>query len=102
MASPTLQCVLIVEDNDALREAMAVTVRQLGAEVLEAATSAEAIARLAERAPDLVIADVCLPDGSAHALFEAARQLAPEPLKIGISGKASPEQAFELSHVGVR
>jgi DNA-binding NtrC family response regulator len=102
MASPPLQWVLIVEDNDALRDAMAVTVRQLGADVLEASTAAEAIARLAERAPDLVIADVCLPDGSAHAVFEATRRLAPEPLKIGISGKASPEQAFELSLVGVR
>jgi CheY-like chemotaxis protein len=97
-----LQCALIVEGNGALREAMAVTVRQLGAEVLEATTSAEAIARLKERAPDLVIADVCLPDGSAHALFDATRRLAPEPLKIAISGKASPEQAFELSNVGVR
>jgi two-component system, response regulator RegA len=102
MALTPLQCVLIVEDNDSLREAMAAGVRQLGAEVLEAATCAEAIARLGERAPDLVIADVCLPDGSALALFEATRRLAPEPLEIAISGAASAEQAFELAQLGVR
>src|SRR5262245_3574793 len=102
MPSPPLECVLIVEDSDALLEAMAGAVRQLGAQVLEAATSARAIELLAERAFDLVIADICLPDGSAHALFEATCRLAPEPLKIAISGKASAEQAFELAQVGVR
>jgi two-component system, response regulator RegA len=102
MPSFPLECVLIVEDSNALRKAMAETVRQLGAEVLEAATSAEAIALLDEGAFDLLIADVCLPDGSAHALFEATRRLAREPLKIGISGKASAEQAFELAQLGVR
>ena len=102
MPSPPLEHVLIVEDSDALRGAMAETVRKLGAEVLEAATSAEALALLEQHAFDLVIADVCLPDGSAHEVFEATHQRAPQPLKIGISGKASAEQAFELARVGVR
>jgi two-component system, response regulator RegA len=103
MPSAPLDRVLIVEDNGALREAIAQTVRELGAEVLEAATSAQAIALLHEHAFDLVIADVCLPDGSAHALFEATPRIASrEPLKIGISGQASAEQAFELAQLGVR
>jgi two-component system response regulator RegA len=105
MASPSLpplRCALVVEDNDALREALAATVRQLGAEVFEAATAGDAIARLSERTPDLVIADVCLPDGSAHALFDASRRLTPQPLEIGISGQASAEQAFLLAQLGVR
>jgi two-component system, response regulator RegA len=102
MQMPPLKCALIIEDNDALRRAMAATVRQLGTDVLEASTSAEAFARLAEREPDLVVADVCLPDGSALALLDATRQLVPEPFKIGISGQASAEQAFELAQLGVR
>ena len=51
--------------------------------------------------PDLIIADVCLPDGSAVSIFEAARDLVPAPIKIGISGQASAEQAFELARLGV-
>jgi DNA-binding NtrC family response regulator len=102
MTSPSLQCVLIVEDNDALRAAMAGMLRDRGAEVIEASTTAAAIASMRERIPDLVIADVCLPDGSALNVFEETQRLAPEPMKIGISGQASAEQAFELARVGVR
>jgi two-component system response regulator RegA len=102
MSSPTaLDRVLIVEDNASLRHAIAKTVRDLGADVIEAETAREAIERLRD-APDLIIADVCLPDGSALAVFEAARHLTPEPIKIGISGRASAQQAFELAQVGVR
>ena len=101
MEVPTLARVLIVEDDDALRAAIARSVRQLGAFAIEASTARAAIARLRD-APDLVIADVCLPDGSSLSVFAATRRMSPEPLKIGISGQASAEQAFELAQLGVR
>ena len=102
MVLPTaIARVLVVEDNVPLRDAIARTMRQLGAEVIEAATARGAIERLRD-SPDLVIADVCLPDGSALAVFEAAQGLVPEPIKIGISGRASAQQAFDLSQLGVR
>jgi len=97
----TLERVLIVEDNRSLREAIARVVRQLGAAVIEAGTAREAIEGL-RQSPDLVIADVCLPDGSILAVLDAARTLSPEPLKIGISGRASAEEAFQLAELGVR
>jgi DNA-binding NtrC family response regulator len=102
MRRPTaIERVLVVEDNAPLRDAIAKTMRQLGAKVVEAGTAREAIECLRD-SPDLVIADVCLPDDSALALFEAARGLVPEPMKIGISGRASAQQAFDLSQLGVR
>ena len=97
-----LDRVLVVEDEVPLRRGIATLVRRTwGAEVLEAGTTGEALALLA-RAPDLIIADVCLPDGSALSFLEATVTHSPEPLKIAISGWASAEQAFALGQLGVR
>lgn len=94
--------VLVVEDEVPLRRGMALMVRRTwGARVLEAGSTREALALLSQ-APDLVIADVCLPDGSALDFLEATLQQSPEPLKIAVSGWASAEQAFALAQLGVR
>jgi len=101
MSSVALARALIVEDNAPLRAAIATMVGQVTGEVISVGTAREAIERLRE-SPDLIVADVCLPDGSALRIFEAARELVPHSLTIGISGVASAEQAFELAQLGVR
>jgi DNA-binding NtrC family response regulator len=93
--------VLIVEDDDVLLRALAQRVHAWGAVPILRSTASEGIEGLGH-APDLVIADVCLPDGSALAVFEATLDLSPEPLKVAISGIASAEQAFRLAQLGVR
>jgi len=94
--------VLVVEDEGPLRRGIAIMARRTwGARVFEAGDAGEALALLS-RAPDLIIADVCLPDGSVLPLFEATVGRSPEPLKIAISGWASAEQAFSLAQLGVR
>ena len=94
-----LRRVLLVEDHAPLRAAVASHFRRTGVEVLEAATTHGAIAFLTS-APDLILCDVCLPDGSAFDVFDASKHLSPEPLKIAISGAASAEEAFRLAQVG--
>ena len=54
--------VLNVDDNEAGRYAKTRLLRNAGFNVLEAATAAEAMARIAERPPRLVLLDVKLPD----------------------------------------
>lgn len=94
--------VLVVEDEVPLRRGIATMVRRTwSAEVLEAGSVEEALSLLSAT-PDLVIADVCLPDGSALSVLEATLQHSPEPLKVAISGWASAEQAFALAQIGVR
>jgi CheY-like chemotaxis protein len=93
--------ILVVEDNPALRSAIASLGRGWGASVIEAGTVREAVSLLAPT-PDLIVADVRLPDGSARAVFEAASALWPKPLTLAMSGAASPEEAFALAQVGVR
>jgi DNA-binding NtrC family response regulator len=46
--------------------------------------------------------DVRLPDGDAFTVLERARKLSPAPIRIAISGEASPEDAFRLAQLGVR
>lgn len=93
--------VLIVEDDPALRAAVARVVAQFGAEPFEAASLAEARDRLIETAPDLVLLDVRLPDGSGVELAEFAARQRPKPTVVAISGKATPSEAFDLGQVGV-
>lgn len=101
VAACKLERVLIVEDNAALRGAIAKLARSWGAVALEASTADQAI-RALRRPVDLVICDVRLPDGSAVSVLEKARSLSPEPAKIAISGVATAEEAFRLGQLGVR
>lgn len=53
--------VLVVDDEDAIRELIVFNLEQQGFETLEAATGFEAIEQVEEGEPDLVILDVMLP-----------------------------------------
>ncbi len=96
--------VLIVEDDAALRRAVARSIGLASSAVaLEAESVAAAREWLSERPPpDLMIADVRLPDGSIFEVLDAVRELSPAPVVVAISGKASPDEAFRLAQRGVR
>jgi DNA-binding NtrC family response regulator len=93
--------VLIVEDDQPLRSAIARRIADWGARPLEAGTAREAKAMLTS-SPDLLVVDLRLPDEPAFSVIEAAAQLWPKPIIVAISGCASPEQAFRLAQLGVR
>jgi DNA-binding NarL/FixJ family response regulator len=66
---------MVVVASPALREAVAHTLRALGArQVLEVTTVAEARARAANGIADLCVAEAGLPDGSGIALIRELRQ----------------------------
>lgn len=96
-----LNRVLVVEDNAPLLAAIARRVRSWGAVPLEAGT-VRAARRLLSPPPDLVIADVRLPDEPAFALLEEVSQLWPRPLVVAISGRASAQEAFKLAQLGAQ
>jgi two-component system phosphate regulon response regulator PhoB len=60
----TGKTILIVEDEDAIRQMVAFGLRRAGFEPLEAADVAAARALVADRAPDLILLDWMLPDVS--------------------------------------
>ncbi|MGH0032820.1 MAG: response regulator transcription factor [Myxococcota bacterium] len=93
--------VLIVDDDPSLCAAMARVAGAWGDEVLTAHSVAQALSLL-ETNPTLLIVDVCLPDGRAMDVVEAASRRRPVPTMIAMSGAASPEESFGLAQAGVR
>lgn len=70
--------VLVVEDDPDTRELLKTILEQCGAEVRAVASSAEALAELAQRIPNVLISDIGMPNESGYELIERIRSLNPE------------------------
>jgi diguanylate cyclase (GGDEF)-like protein len=75
-AAPARSLVLVVEDDAAGSAWLRERLERQGYDVRTAGSRAEALAAVAERAPDAVICGVTLPDGRGYELVAALRQLA--------------------------
>ncbi len=76
MIELTGRTILLVDDEDFIREHVAKHLQRLGAEVIQACNGLEALERAAARRPDVILMDVRMPgmDG-----FEATRTLKGKP-----------------------
>ena len=77
-AASTPARVLVVDDTEGNRYAVSRLLRGAGMEVVEAETGREALARLAERVPDLVVLDINLPDATGHEICRVIPALPPK------------------------
>ncbi len=84
---------LIIEDNDAQREALSA---YFGAknEVFSASTLARGIELAGTVAPEGIILDLVLPDGSGMALFDALDELPPVVILSDIGSEESMMEGF--------
>ncbi len=57
------ETILVVEDNELVRESVVRRLQRLGYRVIEAANGADALARLAEQRVDLIFTDIVMPGG---------------------------------------
>jgi PAS domain S-box-containing protein len=96
--------VLLVEDAVDARELVAMLLRERGAEVLTAAVASEAMERLGEALPDVLVSDIGLPGEDGHALLQRVRawteardQWVPA---IALTAYASPEDARRAYRAG--
>ena len=81
------ETILLVEDEDGLREMISETLREAGYEVLEAASAEGALAVASERrAIDLLLTDVVMPGRSGTQLAEALHALRPATRILFMSG----------------
>jgi CheY-like chemotaxis protein len=81
-------CVLIVDDEEDVRESLRDVVEMVGCSALMAASAEEALALLAEQRPCLVVLDLLLPGMKGGAMLEAIRArplLANVPVLISTS-----------------
>jgi EAL domain-containing protein (putative c-di-GMP-specific phosphodiesterase class I)/CheY-like chemotaxis protein len=93
-------CILVVDDEAAMREVLEMRLRQWGHEVFLAATGAEALEVAARRAPDAVISDVVLPDRSGLELVGQLLALDPHRPVVLITAYGTIDVAVEAMKLG--
>ena len=75
MSTPLILC---IEDEAPLREDIAFELRDAGFRVIAAADATEALRRLEERQPDLILCDIVMPDMDGKALLSHLRAQRPD------------------------
>ncbi|EAR51016.1 PAS sensor Signal Tranduction Histidine Kinase [Oceanicola granulosus HTCC2516] len=84
--------VLLVEDDALIRMDLAMMLEEMGIEVAEAASVAEALAQLETGGFDLMLTDIGLPDGNGEELAREARERHPELRLIFATGRSQLAQ----------
>lgn len=91
--------ILLVEDNDQLRQALADAIEGLGYRVFTAADALEAlgVARGLEIRIDLVVSDLVMPGMNALELYEALRERSYGGKMLIVTGYAMPHTGMSLA-----
>lgn len=92
--------VLVVDDDELVREVLNARISDWGYRVATAATAAEAEAVAAERDPEIVIADVVLPDASGIELLRRLKEGRRDRPVLLITAHANVEMAVEAMKAG--
>jgi two-component system, cell cycle sensor histidine kinase and response regulator CckA len=97
------ETVLVVEDNAALREALADTLERLNYRVIQAANGREALAVLEQRADEiaLVLSDLVMPEMGGQALFHAMQQRGLDLPVVMLSGHPMENELEVLQAQGL-
>ncbi len=90
---------LVVEDDDALRQTLADALSTICARVMQASTLADASRICTEEEPDLILLDLGLPDGDGSQLLHRLREATAVPI-IVLSGREDEEQKIQLLDAG--
>src|SRR5262245_147733 len=92
--------VLIVEDEDILREQVAQLLPMLGYRVRVAADAAAALAELDHSLPDIILTDLMLPDQPGYSVLEQSQRRQPGLPVLVMTAYASLESAIEALKQG--
>ncbi len=89
--------ILIVEDEEAVRELEKFILEQVGYEVMEARDGLEGLTKAEFRRPDLILLDLMMPDVSGGRMFDEMKR---HPATAGIpivvvTGKPDAHQIFD-------
>jgi CheY-like chemotaxis protein len=81
------QRILVVEDDDGARVAVAKLLRQPGVELTEARSISAGLAALRQQTHDCIVLDLMLPDGSGFDFLDRAAQAGPVPPVVVYSAR---------------
>lgn len=94
------QSILVVDDDDLLRQQLARAFERRGLEVRTAANFAEAKQRICEESPELAVVDLKMPDGSGLRLLEMLHQVDPTTKSVMLTGYGSIATAIDAVRLG--
>lgn len=95
--------ILIVDDSAAVTGALRVLFEETGHDVSVAESIRDAVSVAAERAVDVMLLDLTLPDGDGLSALVAMRIQAIEPrVTAALTGRAEPEIAARCTAAGCR
>lgn len=102
-ARPGGGTILVIDDDEHIRRLIVRLLQPMGHEVLEAGSAEEALERLRETAPDLVLVDMQLPGRSGYEVLEEIRAGARTRLVpvVMITGAATHELKLKAIEAGV-
>ena len=83
--------ILVVDDEPLTRDVLAAMLRRCRAEVILAATAAEAHERVAERRPDVIVCDIAMPGEDGYAFLRELRRAAPHIPAIALTAFGGPD-----------
>src|SRR5512141_1969904 len=91
---------LLVDDEDALREVVAERLSGRGFEVQQAASGEKALEKLAEFAFDILLADLRLPGIGGREVLQSALERYPDIIAIIITGYGTVKDAVDAIKQG--
>ncbi len=92
--------IFIVDDNDAMREGMAVTLKKSGHEVLAFRSGLEAVAAFGKRAADVVVTDLKMEGMDGIEVTRRLREQNPHAVVLLVTAFATVETAVEAMKLG--
>jgi two-component system response regulator PilR (NtrC family) len=92
--------ILVVDDEQSMRELLAIMLRKDGFDVVAAESRTQAAAVLARGPVDLIVTDVKLPDGDGIEILRHVKAAAPETVVIVMTAYGSTETAVAALKLG--
>jgi two-component system, NtrC family, response regulator PilR len=92
--------ILVVDDEESMREFLAIMLHREGYQVDAVADGAQAVARLKEHAYDLIVSDIKMPRLTGFELLAHVRERCPDTAIIMITAFSSTEDAVEAMKQG--
>jgi len=91
---------LLVDDDAVFRQVTAGELRRLGFEVATAASGGEAVQKVSEAEPDVVLLDLRLPDMGGLEVLKALRERSPATEVVMLTGHGSIDTAIDSIRAG--
>ena len=92
--------ILIIDDNETMREGMAAAVRRMGHEVLLASGGAEGLALMRKHAPDFLVTDLKMEGVDGLDVVEAAKRIDPSCPALIVTAFGTVETAVTAIRIG--